>query len=222
MRRADLPSFTFRLVAASASVAALLAAAPSCGSRGPLDDGPVADTSADASADVTSGGASVDASAPPASDASASVDARAVDAGKDGGTIIDCAECLVDQCQNTILQCVQSAACRQTFQCVFTECLSGGAPNANCLLDCAAGDPAGALQVLQVFQCVTGTCGEDCSTLLGAVLGGLGGGGGGAKDAGKPGKKPIPKIAGAFSRWPELMTPAMASEVAADAEVHTP
>jgi hypothetical protein len=105
---------------------------------------------------------------------------------------------------------------------VFTECLSGGAPNANCLLDCAAGDPGGALQVFQVFQCVTGTCGEDCSSLLGAVLGGLGGGGGGgAKDAGKPGKKPIPKLAGAFSRWPELMTPAMASEIAA-ADVHTP
>lgn len=214
MRRVPATSPLVRLIAGALGVGAILAAAPSCGSRGPLDD-EASSAGADASADVNGGGASVDGSSTtPVTDAS-KPDASPADAGKEGGTIIDCAQCLVQECQSSIVACVQSASCRQTFQCVITDCLSGGSPNPACLLQCASGDPKGALQVFQVFQCVTGTCGPDCSTLLGTILGALGGG---AKDAGAPkadaGKKPIPKIAAAFSAWPELYTPAFRAEIA--------
>src|SRR5690606_11396092 len=101
-----------------------------------------------------------------------------VDAGREAGTILDCGICLVDQCSQDILACVQSPSCIQAFQCVVTDCVAGGGGfDPKCMFQCAQGDPAGALQVFQIFQCVTGECGSDCGSVLSGLLGGLGGGG---------------------------------------------
>jgi hypothetical protein len=127
--------------------------------------------------------------------------------------------CLVGQCSPAILACIQSPGCISAFQCVVTDCLGGGGGgggaggvNPLCLFKCAQGDPAGALQVLQIFQCVTGKCGTDCSSVLGGLLGGGlpgGGGGGGTKtDAGKNLMSPAQQqFTRAFSAWPELCGP---------------
>lgn len=158
-----------RALAAVALASVVISAAPGCGSRGPLDDGPVF-LSADASIDAFDDGAPADAP----SDV-------IVDAPKEAGhdaTPIDCVQCLFSQCQDQILQCIQSQPCQQAFQCVAQNCLSGGAPDPGCILKCAGSNPTGGLQVFQVFQCVTGQCGPDCASVLGG-LGGLGGGGGG-------------------------------------------
>jgi len=181
----------------------LLLASNACGSRGPLLDDEFADAAADAD--------TVDA----APEAATIVDASPVDAGRDsgGGSIIDCGACLITQCSPAIIQCVGSQPCVQAFQCVIQDCLGGssGGFNPLCLLKCASGDPQGALQVLQVFQCVTGQCGSDCTALLGGLGGlggGLGGGGGGKKDAGMKAKSDQQRAFGqAFSPWPELSTP---------------
>ncbi len=175
-----------------ASSVAIVAA---CGSRGPLDDdGPLdAGTAADVmTADVS---AIVDSSPPPPD--------APVDAGQDGGgNIIACGTCLIGQCSQGILKCVQTPACQKTLQCVATTCLSGGSPDPACLFKCASGDVSGALQIFQIFQCVTGKCGADCNALLGGLLGG-----GGGKDAGKGqgGAQQVPPFAEVlYSRWPEL------------------
>lgn len=188
----------------------LLLASNACGSRGPLLDDEFLDASTDATDTV------VDA----APEASTTVDASPRDAGRESsGSIIDCGACLIQQCSPAIIQCIGSQPCVQAFQCVIQDCLgaggSGGGANPLCLLKCASGDPQGALQVLQVFQCVTGMCGSDCTSLLGG-LGGLGGGlgggggGGGKKDAGmkfQSDREQQQAFAQAFSAWPELCGP---------------
>jgi len=213
-----------RLLPATVLGCALIAVS-ACGSRGPLDADPLPDAAV-----AVDAGAVDDA----AGDATATVDAAPIaDAGREGGSIIGCGTCLVDECSQGIIQCAQDAACRQIFQCVVTDCLAGGgSPSPACLFGCADGDIAGALKIFEIFKCVTGTCGTDCGPLLGGLLGG-GGGGGGTPDAGKtdagPGKvpppppgggaggigaapvaaskRPLPPIAQAFSRWPELCEP---------------
>jgi hypothetical protein len=106
------------------------------------------------------------------------------------------------ECGQTALQCVQSTSCRTVFQCVATTCLSGGL-NPQCLFKCAGSDPSGALAALSVFTCVTGSCGSDCTAVLGA-LGGLGGGGGFGGGGGKREQREFEQL---FSPWPELLTP---------------
>lgn len=219
MRSSSVVSIGLRSAGAVALAVTTTALAAACGSRGPLDDEPVADASV---ADVQSADVSVEAEPPPV-DAS-----KPLDAGRESGTIIDCGVCLIGQCSPAILACIQSPGCISAFQCVVTDCLGaggGGAGGVNplCLFKCAQGDPAGALQVLQIFQCVTGECGADCSSVLGGLLGGGlpggggfpggGGGGGTKKDAGtKDGGKNLmspaqQSFARAFSAWPELCGP---------------
>lgn len=222
MRNASsVVSIGLRFAGATALAVTSAALAAACGSRGPLDDDPVVDASV---ADVQSADVTVDVEPPP--DASK----PPVDAGRESGTIIDCGVCLVGECSPAILACIQSPGCINAFQCVVTDCLAGGGGgggaggvNPLCLFKCAQGDPQGALQVLQIFQCVTGQCGDDCSSVLGGLLGGglPGGGGGfpgggtkkdaGAKDAGQKLMSPAQQqFARAFSAWPELCGPLLA------------
>ena len=142
------------LVLASLCIAA-------CGARGPLDDGPLNAGTADAApVEVVDAAPAVPEAAPP------------VDAGPQGGSIIACGSCLVGKCSQGILQCVQDTACRATFQCVVTDCLSSGSPDPACLFKCASGDAKGALKIFTIFQCVTATCGGDCGSVLSGLLGG--------------------------------------------------
>ncbi|GAC1537727.1 MAG: hypothetical protein NVS3B10_02080 [Polyangiales bacterium] len=183
-----------------------------CGARGPLDDdAPLEAGTADvltAEAAADTGPEMPDALPPPIEDAA-----------PEGGSILGCGTCLVGQCSQGILACVQDRACSKTFQCVVTTCLSSGSPDPACLFKCASGDASGALKIFTIFQCVTGKCGSDCNAVLAGLLGGLGGlgGGGGGGGGGKgPGGGPPPKseartmhpFAQAVSlRWPELCEP---------------
>ncbi len=191
------------------SIALLALVSGACGSRGPLDADPPPDAASPADTGVAD-----DATAEATADVTAPVDAGR----ESGGTILDCGTCLFGKCSNSILKCVQDTACRTTFQCVITTCLGGGGtPSPACLFGCAGGDLKGTLAIVDIFTCVTGTCGSDCNSLLASLLGGLGGGSSsgssgkvdaGKTDAGDAGKKPIPMIAKAFaSHWPELCGP---------------
>ncbi len=146
-----------------------------CGSRGPLD----------AEEALPAGGAADAQAADAAGDAAVLADATPDrgDARTDGGPVgpIACGLCVAQGCGAPILACVQNPSCARTFQCVTTSCVSGGTLDPACLVRCASGDPGGALQILQIFQCLTTKCGPDCASILG-LLGG--GGGGGAIDAG--------------------------------------
>jgi hypothetical protein len=215
---ARLPRLRFAAPLALGLVGAVSVGA--CGSRGPLDgEGPLSDG------------------------ADAAVDARPEagpgrDAAPEGGSILGCGTCLFSQCTSGLTQCVTDAGCRATFQCAVTSCLAGGSPSTACLLQCASGDPQGALKIFQILQCVTATCGGDCNPLLSGLLGGLGGlggaggagaggggaggggAGGGTRDGGgaplpPPPAGPPPPAAPAFvaavsSHWPELFTPVAA------------
>jgi hypothetical protein len=141
-----------------------------CGSRGPLDVEIVEATEADA--------AVVDAVVAPAVDASDAAQAHdaPIDAGHEA-TLVDCGQCLSQKCGAVFIECIQSAPCRATFQCVAQKCVSGGTPDPSCITKCA-NDPKSIGTVLAVITCVTSKCGPDCTSVLGG-LGGLGGGGGG-------------------------------------------
>ncbi|MDB4944971.1 MAG: hypothetical protein JWP97_4505 [Labilithrix sp.] len=179
--RATVSLLTLSLRAAVGGFTLLVA----CGSRGPLDDdGPVVSTldSGALPADAADAGELPSDAATPEDGAGhdgGGPDGGKTDGGHDagaeGGTIVDCGSCLVGSCGTQILACVQSPSCRTTLQCVASTCLSGGTPNLGCVLGCAAGDLAGALQIFQVFQCATGTCGSDCGAVLGSLLGGAAG-----------------------------------------------
>lgn len=190
MRRAS----SSRVLAPCAALAVLIA----CGSRGPLDDAPVA--ALDGGGDAIAVDALDDA--PPI-----------LDAGHEAGPAA-CAGCVLGTCGQGIVECIGQPECVAVFSCVTTTCLGlgadggggggsgGGGVSTQCLLGCAAKSPGGALKVLEIVQCVTGTCNADCGALLGG-LGGLGGGfGGGQKIA----EGPIDRDAfeEAFSPWPEL------------------
>ncbi|MDF2692377.1 MAG: hypothetical protein K0S65_760 [Labilithrix sp.] len=197
MRRepSSLPRLVAGLVLAGVSTMAVLGG---CGSRGPLDDATNAVADAAPEATVTT---SIDAgpeATPPVADA-----------GRDAGPVA-CGLCVITNCGDTILSCLQADACRGVFQCVATTCLGsggGGGLNPLCLFQCAGDDPSGALGVLSVFQCITGGCGGECGGLLGG-LGGLGGGGGG----GGGGMDGAPEFREIFSPWPELLSPAPGHE----------
>lgn len=190
----------------------LFPAAAACGSRGPLDDTPYG-SGADAATDTTA----TPLPLPPP-----------LDGGADGPTgpelppIVDCGLCLASKCGQPILSCVTNPTCQQAFQCVLSTC--GASLDPACILGCAKTSPAGALQLLSIFQCVTAQCGPNC----GEVLGQLGGGGipgvpgtpTPGRDAGRPrpdaGPASVPgpregreALERAFSAWPELVTPSL-------------
>jgi hypothetical protein len=156
------------------------AAFVACGSRGPLDYEIIYDTADTSTVDV----------APETSTTDAASDGRADgpgDARPDLPPIVNCGACLIQSCGQQIFACIQSAGCREVFQCVTQRCLAGGAPDPQCLFQCAQSDPQGGVEVLRIFTCVTQQCGEDCAGLLGGLGGGGGGGGGGSRDAGTRG-----------------------------------
>ena len=210
MRRepSSLPRLVAGLVFAGAAATAALGG---CGSRGPLDEATsvTLDAAPEAEAIVDATVEETDALTP---------DAARRDAGP-----VACGLCVIGSCGDMLLSCIQSEGCRGVFQCVATECLAGGGGvNPLCLFQCAGDDPAGALAVLSVFQCVTGQCGDVCSSLLGG-LGGLPGGGGGGVGGGGGGGggggDGLPAAPEAFrelfSPWPELLTPAVPVDRAA-------
>jgi hypothetical protein len=197
----------FRVAAALGAGAVIVTVIVSgCGSRGPLDDTSVVTLDATAEA------------APVPSDAT-------VDAPRDSGLeagLAACGVCVLSSCSPAIIRCLESSSCLGVFQCVFTTCLAlpnpspgpsdasgdaegggggggGGGLDTGCLLGCAASDPGGVLQVLALFQCVSGTCGGAC----GSVLGGLGGLGGfpGLPGGGRERERAFAEI---FAPWPEL------------------
>jgi predicted small lipoprotein YifL len=165
-------------------LASLLVAAAfvACGSRGPLDFEVIYDTPDTSTVDVAVDGAtSTDART------DARADGQTGDARPDAPPIINCGACLIQSCGQQIFGCIQSAGCREVFQCVTQQCIGGGSPDPNCIFRCAQEDPQGGVEVLRIFQCVTQKCGEDCAGLLGGFGGGGGGGGGGTRDAGSRG-----------------------------------
>lgn len=176
-----------------ASVAATVALG-GCGSRGPLDDTPLA----------------VDAGVDAESLRAAQTDAGPADGGREASAVVACGSCVLGSCGSTILECVREPACRTVFQCVATTCLgggSGGGLNPRCLLNCATEAPEGAAGVLELFTCLTGTCGPECGTILGQLGGGLGGagglgGGGGGKGPGGIDRDALHDI---LAPWPELV-----------------
>ncbi len=172
-----------------------------CGSRGPLDEATnvVVDAGPEAEAELI--------------DAAVEAETPVHDGGREGGPVA-CGVCVLTTCGDQILACIQSDSCRAVFQCVATTCLGGnggGGLNPACLFQCAGEDPAGALAVLGVFQCITGECGADCGSVLGGLGGlpGSGGNGGKGGNGGNGGKgKEMPDgIREIFSPWPELFTP---------------
>ncbi len=172
-----------------------------CGSRGPLEDSPIAE---EATLDAEADAAIVDAG-PKVSPKDARPEAGAV----------ACGTCVIGTCGEQILSCLSSAGCVQVFQCVATQCLAGGTNlNPACLLQCAGTDPGGALTVVGILQCVTVQCGADCAPVL-SGLGGASRDAGGGRDAGvRDGGQGFARIgspngdragyAQIFSPWPPL------------------
>ena len=176
--------------------ASTLVALGGCGSRGPLDE--ATNVVLDAAPEAE----------PEPIDAGVEAEAPVRDASREAGPVA-CGICVLTTCGDKILACIQSDSCRAVFQCVSTTCLggSGGGLNPLCLFQCAGADPAGALAVLGVFQCITGECGADCGSLLGG-LGGLGGGSSGGNGGNGGNGKGMPEgFHEIFSPWPELFTP---------------
>lgn len=129
-----------------------------CGSRGPLDDQPYGDASIDVGSSVDGG------TGDGAADSSPVTDARA-----DVNPIVNCGQCLVQQCGQKIQQCVQDTGCRGILQCAVQKCLSGGQLDPKCLSDCAQGNIQGLALAFGAFQCVTSKCGDACLSLLGGL-----------------------------------------------------
>jgi predicted small lipoprotein YifL len=146
-------------------VVAVLAVIPvvvACGSRGPLDDQPYSD----ASTDVGQLDGAVDGARDGAVDAP-------VDARPDVNPIINCGQCVAQQCGQKIATCIQDVACRSILQCAAQKCLGGGGGGLDpkCLSDCANGNLAGLAGAFSAFQCVTSKCGDACLSLLGGLGG---------------------------------------------------
>jgi hypothetical protein len=169
MRR-ELSSLTRLFFAGLFLLAPVTVALGGCGARGPLDaDDLATNVTADAGTDPSnsaSGDAGPDAP-------TSSPGTEPPDAGHDA-SVLQCGACVATSCGSKILACVQSAGCRAAVQCVVTKCLKGSVDPV-CLFGCGGSDPSAALAALDIFQCVTGSCGGDCSSVLGR-LGGLGGG----------------------------------------------
>lgn len=153
--------------------------------------------------------ASVEAAPTTEDAASPAIDEAPRDAGP-----VACGLCVISSCGDTILSCLQSDGCRGVFQCVATDCLASGGLDPLCLFQCAGDDPTGVRDALSVFQCVTGSCGDVCSTLLGR-LGGLGDQGGREDRGDRGGDDGAPDaLRELFAPWPALLSrPPTATDV---------
>jgi hypothetical protein len=164
-----------------ALVGALLAGAAlvcACGARGPLDITIIEVVASDA---AVTGDVQIDTSSqdafPDVREAMPDVQEAAADTsmGMDGGPLVNCGTCVAQNCGNQLLTCVTAPGCTAALQCVATMCVTGGVPDLSCVTGCTMGNNTTESQLLSVFGCVIGTCGTQCTGLLG----GLGGGGGG-------------------------------------------
>jgi len=162
------PSLRRRFIASLFACGLGALAVAACGSRGPLDlDVGAIDVDASATVDASDANADVAISDAPAD--------APVETGPDGNPLVNCGQCLAQQCGQQILMCLTDTTCRTTLQCVAQMCLGGGGGGLNpqCALGCAGGDPGKLGGILALFTCVTQKCGADCTS----ALGGLGGGG---------------------------------------------
>jgi len=133
--------------------------ATSCGSRGPLDiDGRYYDERDSGVAD-----ASVTDSS---NDGSASVDAAA-EAGRDAGPLVNCGQCVAQNCQSQFVACFTNTDCRNALQCAVQNCFGNGGFDQSCLINKCAMDLKGFAQLLGVVTCVASKCGQDCIGVLG-------------------------------------------------------
>ncbi|MBI4956586.1 MAG: hypothetical protein HY908_31505 [Myxococcales bacterium] len=87
--------------------------------------------------------------------------------GGTGGTPfnpIDCLACVGQSCPE-VLACITDSACAQGILCTVQNCLAGGQPDLLCVAGCFNGDLQAAMDALQAFSCIFGTCGDYCSGL---------------------------------------------------------
>jgi hypothetical protein len=151
-----------------------------CGIRGPLDVDPAggaddddddggATSSPEASTGTAESDAAAEAAAPPIADAG-----REAEAAAPGP--LQCAGCLLGSCGEGVIACLTDQACRDTFQCVVTDCLAGGGGlDFQCVTGCVS-DLDTAVELFAIVQCVTGTCGTNCGGVLPGGFPGLPGG----------------------------------------------
>jgi hypothetical protein len=149
-----------------------------CGARGPLDitvveivEGPEGgvDVAVEAAADAAEAG-----------DADSAADVAPETQGFDGGPLVNCGSCVLQSCGTQLLSCIESTPCLTALQCVATTCLSGGVPDPTCVEGCANGDATVLGDLLGAFACIVGTCGSQCTSVLGGLSGAGGGSGGGS------------------------------------------
>ena len=192
----------------TALAASLVVSLVACGSRGPLDievieyNGVSGATVDGADLD----GAGVDGGLHGDAKSDAAGDARA----EGGNPLVNCGQCVAQNCGTQVLTCITDTACRTTLQCVVTMCLGGtGGVNIQCAVACGGGDIGKLGPILAVFSCITGKCGADCAS----ALGGLGGGGRDAGNRQPPNRSDANQM---FSAWPELCVPATAATSSTD------
>ncbi|MBI5531950.1 MAG: hypothetical protein HY898_04490 [Deltaproteobacteria bacterium] len=103
----------------------------------------------------------------------------------DTGPIGACVGCLQTKCGDQINACYNDTTCWQGIQCSIPKCFLGGGGgaggsggggqiNVQCFMDCFDNKMTSIMEALNMFQCITGTCGDACG------LGGLAGNGGAA------------------------------------------
>jgi predicted small lipoprotein YifL len=130
--------------------------ATACGARGPLYVTPRADAGGGGTQNQGSGSGSDN-----------SGDAAGGLTSVDASALVGCSACLAQRCGTELLACVLAPACGMTFQCAARMCFSGPAPDAQCVVACANGDPQSLKLLTSAFGCVAGTCPE-CIGLLGS------------------------------------------------------
>jgi predicted small lipoprotein YifL len=168
----------------------LVLVSTACGARGPLNFEVIeVVASADGSAPTTSTGPGDDSGSPAnGSDSGSSSGSSSGGSssggllgGADGG-IIACGSCVTTQCASSIEACVADTTCATSLECIFTTCLGGlgggggsgsSGGGLSCITTCGGG-LSGLSNLLPILECIGGTCGSDCGSLLGG-LGGLGG-----------------------------------------------
>lgn len=106
--------------------------------------------------------------------------------GDTGTTIAQCYGCATKECKSELQACQDDEKCGLAVSCVLSMCLD--TLDQQCVFSCAfqsgissPSDPSAAL-LIPVFQCITGSCPNDCPNLgMGQGGGGQGGGGQGGK-----------------------------------------
>lgn len=135
-----------------------------CGSRGPLDingvdyakpdTGMIPDTGIVDTGIVDTG-----------------IDTGVEDAGREGGSLVNCGQCVAQKCSMQFLQCFQSQPCRDALQCAVQNCAGGmNGFDPQCLFSKCSKYFQGFQQLLPVVTCVAQNCGPDCLGVLGGMM----------------------------------------------------